>query len=80
MFGLYNRPGDQADKAGVEKRVLCFTLPNDEGRALNKAKDQFDEKMCMEIRVHRAHGRKRVEREIELYDNIQRASATKGLK
>jgi hypothetical protein len=80
MFGLYDRPGDQADKAGVEKRVLCFTSPNDEGKDLNNAKDQFDEKMCMEIKVHRAHGRKRVEREIELYDNTQRASATKEVK
>jgi hypothetical protein len=42
--------------------------------------DPFDEKMCMEIKVHRAHRRKRVEREMEEYDRTQHGKNAKGIE
>jgi hypothetical protein len=80
MFGLYERPEDAEGKKKVEKRVLRFTPPGSEGRAWDNLHDPFDEKACMEIKVHRAHGRKRIEREMEVYSKTQHAGAVQGIE
>lgn len=78
MFGLYDRPEDEDGKKRVEKRVLSFTSPQDK-KAWDDVKDAFDEKMRMEIRVHRAHGRKRIERQMEPYSETRHAGNAKGI-
>jgi hypothetical protein len=80
MFGLYERPQDEEGKTKVEKRVLGFTCPDKDGSTWDDVKDPFDENMSMEIKVHRAHGRKRVERELEVYNKTQHGSAAKGIE
>jgi hypothetical protein len=80
MFGLYDRPGDDDGKGRVEKRVLAFTSPSEKNKVWNDMKDLFDGRLCMEIRVHRAHGRKRVEREIKQYKETQHAKLVEGIK
>jgi hypothetical protein len=80
MFGLYGRPRDEDGKETVEKRVLAFTSPSDNDKEWDDVRDAFDEKMCMELRVHRAHGRKRAEREMEQYKETQHAQQAKGVR
>jgi hypothetical protein len=80
MFGLYERAEDEDGKRKVEKRVLRFTSPNEKDNTWDDVRDLFDEKMCLEIKVHRAHGRKRVEREMEVYDETRHAKNTKGIE
>lgn len=80
MFGLYERAEDEDGKRRVEKRILCFTPPDKRDRVWKEVMDPFDEKMCMEIRVHRAHGRKRVERQMEEYKNTPHAKNARGIK
>jgi hypothetical protein len=77
MFGLYDRPEDEDGKRRVEKRALSFTSPGQNG--WDDVKDTFDGKMCMEIRVHRAHGRKRIEKQIEPYRETEHANNAKGI-
>ena len=67
MFGLYERPEDEHGKKRAEKRVLCFSPPDKEDREWRYVVDMFDEKACIEIKVHRASGRKRIEREMDEY-------------
>lgn len=80
MIVLYERPEDEEGKRKVEKRVLSFTSPDKDGSAWNDVEDPFDENMGMEIRVHRAHGRRRVERELEVYKETQHGSAARGME
>lgn len=79
MFGLYERAEDEDGKRKVEKRVLSFTSPNN-SETWDDVRDPFDEKMCIEIKVHRSHGRKRVEREMEEYDKTQHGKKVKGIE
>lgn len=79
MFGLYERPEDEEGKRRIEKRVLCFATDSDDPM-WDLGKAAFDEKMRMEIRVHRAHGRKRMERELETYSATQHASNARGIE
>lgn len=79
MFGLYERPEDEEGKRRVEKRVLCFTSEEDElEREIGEA--TFDQKRRMEIRIHRAHGRKRMERHLETYSATEHASSPRGIE
>jgi hypothetical protein len=78
MFGLYDRPEDEDGKTRLEKRVLSFTSPQGKEKWAD-VKDVFDEKMCIEIKVHRAHGRKRMEREVEHYEKTEHARNAKGI-
>ncbi|KAL5116439.1 hypothetical protein ACEQ8H_005675 [Pleosporales sp. CAS-2024a] len=71
MFSLYNRPGLK-EKQRLEKRALRFA-------ALEDVADPLDAKMCVEIRVHRAHGRMRIERELERYEQTEHARRAKGI-
>jgi hypothetical protein len=80
MFGLYERAEDEYGKKKVEKRVLSFTSPYNNDQTWDDVQDPFDEKMCMEIKVHRAHRRKKVEREMEEYDRTQHGKNAKGIE
>ncbi|KAI4915254.1 hypothetical protein J4E85_010378 [Alternaria conjuncta] len=71
MFGLFESPGDGGDRKKFEKRVLCFTTKDDV--------NAFDETARVEIRVHRAHGRKRVERQAEEYKQTEHAKTETGI-
>lgn len=66
MFGLFG-----AGERRVEKRVLCFDAPDREGCL----KDG-----CVEIRVHRASGRRRIEREMELFEETSLAKNAGGIR
>ena len=76
MFALFETPQDECDKKRIEKRVLCFTMSGS-GR---DTVDVFDETARVEVRVHRADGRKRVERRAEEYKNTQHAKDAKGVR
>lgn len=67
MFGLF----DAGDAKRVEKRVLCFSAPDKEGGA---------KEGCVEIRVLRASGRKRVERETKVYEKMGHAKKDGGIR
>jgi hypothetical protein len=53
--------------------MLCFGPTKD-------VTDAFDDKSCMVIKVHRAHGRKRMGRDLEEYKGTQLAKNAKGIK
>lgn len=72
MFGLFESPEDEDGKRRIEKRVLCFTTKD--------TVDIFDETARVEIRVHRADGRKRVERQTEEYKYTEHAKTGKGIR
>lgn len=67
MFGLF----DAGNGKSVEKRALCFRAPDTEGRVKDGA---------VEIRVHRASGRKRVDRETRLYEKMGHAKSEGGIR
>lgn len=67
MFGLF----DAGDDKTIEKRALCFSAPDRNGRV----NDGF-----VEIRVHRASGRKRVEREVKMYETMSHAKREGGIR
>jgi hypothetical protein len=79
MFGLFESPEDEYGRRRIEKRVLCFTPPDRKDKNSKKGADMFDETARVEIRVHRANGRKRVERQAEEYENTQHARNEKGI-
>jgi hypothetical protein len=80
MFGLFESPEDENDKKRIEKRMLCFTPPNRNNQAWRDVADVFDETACVEIRVHRANGRRRVERQAKEYENTLHAKNGKGIR
>jgi hypothetical protein len=80
MFGLYERPQDAERKKRVEKRVLSFRPTDKNDKTWSDVKDPFEDNMRMEIKVHRAHGRKRVEREMEEYSKTAHAQDAKGIQ
>jgi hypothetical protein len=80
MFGLYERPEDEEGKRRAEKRALCFMPPNNMEKTQDGTEDRFDERICMEIKVHRAHGRKRVERDLQEYSRTEHAKDEKGIR
>ncbi|KAF2621261.1 hypothetical protein BU25DRAFT_416282 [Macroventuria anomochaeta] len=74
MFGLFQSEGGHGgvgEKRRVEKRVLCFSAPDRKGRM----KDG-----CVEIRVHRANGRKRAEREVGVFEETKLAKKEGGIR
>jgi hypothetical protein len=80
MFGLYEIKDEDGNRR-VEKRMLCFTTPDGKnGQQWTDVTDAFDEKAVMEIRVYRAHGRKRVEREVEEYDETEYGKNQRGIQ
>ncbi|KAH6633719.1 hypothetical protein C7974DRAFT_309855 [Boeremia exigua] len=67
MFGLFESEGGSSGKSRVEKRVLCFGALGSEGG-------------CVEIRVHRASGRVRVEREMQVFEETRFAKGEGGIR
>lgn len=67
MFGLF----DAGNGKTVEKRVLCFSALGREGVVKDGS---------VEIRVHRASGRKRVEREMKVYEQMGHAKRDGGVR
>jgi hypothetical protein len=80
MFGLYERAEDEDGKKRVEKRVLSFTSPDKKTKVWDDVKDAFEDNMRMEIKVHRAHRRARMEREMEEYGRTEHAQNAKGIQ
>lgn len=80
MFGLFESNKSVDGKSGLQKRVLCFTPP---GKIDGKRRDvanTFDQAARIEIRVHRADGRKRVERSTYQYQETQHAKNNRGVQ
>ena len=67
MFGLYEGEDSQDGRKRIEKRVLRFSAPDYADGAWKDVPDAFDPASNLEIRVHRASGRKRVGWETEKY-------------
>ncbi|ORX90923.1 hypothetical protein BCR34DRAFT_299306 [Clohesyomyces aquaticus] len=61
MFGLYEK--DQDGKKRYEKRMFFFTGPGNGEDTWKGVTDPFDMDACVEVRVHRTHGRMRIPRE-----------------
>ncbi|KAF2106088.1 hypothetical protein BDV96DRAFT_625993 [Lophiotrema nucula] len=79
MFGLFDREEDKDGKKKVEKRALCFTPPDKKSGVWKDVTDALDPNAHMEIRVHRAHGRKRIPRETEEYKKTEHAKRERGI-
>jgi hypothetical protein len=79
MFGLFEREAEEGHKR-IEKRALHFTAPEQDGGEWKDVEDAFDENAFMEIRVHRAHGRKRIEKEVETYATTEHAKTERGIQ
>ncbi|KAF1935643.1 hypothetical protein EJ02DRAFT_415428 [Clathrospora elynae] len=79
MFALFESPADEDGKKRIERRVLCFVAPDRKDKNWKEAGDVFDETQRIEIRVHRADGRKRVERQAEEYGHTQHAKSGRGI-
>jgi len=79
MFGLYEREFEDGKKR-IEKRVLCFTPPDRKTKKWTDVENAFDENTYMEIRVHRAHGSKRIERQVEEYKNTDHGKSRRGIE
>ncbi|KAF2635754.1 hypothetical protein P280DRAFT_522872 [Massarina eburnea CBS 473.64] len=79
-FGLFET-ADANGKKRVEKRVLFFAPPDDAltGRGWSAVTDPLDEKSVIEIRVHRAHGRKRAPREMPVYAETEHGKNPRGI-
>lgn len=76
MFGLFeHREGDDG-KRRAGKRVLRFASADTAGEVV----DAFDPNAYMEIRVHRAHGRKRIARDVEPYEVTPHAKTVSGIE
>jgi hypothetical protein len=79
MFGLFESPEDEYGRKRIEKRVLCFTPPDRMDKNWKGSADMFDETARVEIRVHRADGRKRIERQVQEYGQTAHAKNEKGI-
>jgi hypothetical protein len=79
MFGLFERTYEDG-KTRVEKRVLCFTPPNRKTKQWTDVTDAFDEEAYMEIQVHRAHASKRIEKQIQDYNDTAHGKSRRGIE
>lgn len=66
MFGLYDAGEGLYGDRGIERRAFCFsrTKREDDEPGSSEETDRF-----MELRVHRADGKKRIPKEIEEFRN-----------
>lgn len=80
MFGLFEREGEGGRKI-VEKRVLSFAPPDGKGE-WKSVEDALDEGAYLEIKVHRAHKRRRIAREagVQEYATTEHAQSGKGIE
>lgn len=79
VFALYERQEEDGNKRG-EKRVLCFTPPDRKTGKWNDVASAFDEGAVVEIRVHRANGRERVERQLGAYSDTENSRSRRGIQ
>lgn len=80
VFALFQCPEDAQGTKKVEKRMFHFVPPEGKKKNREDVAHMFDEKACVEIRVHRADARKRVPRQIEEYEFTQHAKKRTGIK
>jgi hypothetical protein len=79
MFALYERR-DEDGRARVEKRALCFMPPQKKDQQQEHNSGLFNEQACIEVKVHRAHNRRRVERKLEEYKQPQHVQGEGGIR
>ncbi|KAL5416794.1 hypothetical protein PMIN04_008018 [Paraphaeosphaeria minitans] len=75
VFALFEVEDGEGRKR-IEKRVLCFAKGDGDGGGVEGC---FDEGRCLEVRVHRALGRKRVEREVQEHEATERGNGESGV-
>jgi hypothetical protein len=80
MFGLFEKDNEEEGKKCIERRVFCFTPPDRKDGEWKDVTNAFDMKACVEIRVHRAHAKKRVARQVEQYASTPHARDVRGIK
>jgi hypothetical protein len=80
MFGLFEREREDGRKI-IEKRVLRFG-PLDENGEWTDVDNAFDESAYLEIKVYRAHGRRRIARSVGApeYVTTAHAQSEKGIE
>ena len=71
MFGLFESGSGGNARRRIEKRVLSFSNMDKDGRL----KDG-----CVEIKVHRANARKRVDREVQVFEETAFAKVDGGIR
>lgn len=79
MFALFEGEDDQG-RMRVEKRVLCFAAPAAQDGKWDDVIGCFDERACLEVRVHRALGRSRVERQVKEYRMTEHGKNERGIR
>lgn len=72
MFGLFERDGR------MEKRILCFGKGGGFGEGEGKGKREREG--VLEVRVHRASGRRRVEREMQTVEEMGQRVGEGGIR
>ena len=72
MFGLFESPENKEGKKFVERRSLFF------GNVKKSVGN--DPTAYMEIRVHRANGRKRITRQLEEFEKTSHALHGRGIE
>lgn len=80
MFGLFESSESSEDRKRVEKRVLAFTPPDSRDHMWKDVADVHDKTARVEVRVHRANARKRVERVFEEYTKTPHAKHSRGVR
>ena len=72
MFGLFESPENKEGKKFVERRSLFF---GDVKKSVGS-----DPTAYMEVRVHRANGRKRITRQLEEFEKTFHALHGRGIE
>jgi hypothetical protein len=80
MFGLYERPEQEGanGRKRIEKRAMFFGGKDDKGKEVQW--DMNDPSAMMEVRVHRAKGRRRIARKFEQFGKTFHASHARGIE
>lgn len=76
MFGLFEDTSNKSGRVRVQKRALRFTPCTGRASADQGSIDVFDKKARIEIKVNRAHSRRRIERQVEIYGQTQLAQSS----
>jgi hypothetical protein len=77
MFGLFERTDGHDGTKRIEKRALRFASEDGEWKEM---KNTLDADTNMEIRVHRASGRRRIEWETEEYKETKHGKKSGGIE
>ncbi|KAF2175657.1 hypothetical protein K469DRAFT_679615 [Zopfia rhizophila CBS 207.26] len=79
MFGLYEREEGEDGKKRFEKRALCFTDCDKKDRKWKGVTNAYDAGAYMEVKVHRASGRRRIPREADNFKETFHATHGRGI-